>query len=44
MKNTVFGCLAALMCNNFFISTIAIVVLAGCFLLVVVDEREKLGH
>lgn len=44
MSKTVKGCLLALLCNNMFISTIAIVVLSVCFFSVVVDEREKLGH
>ena len=44
MRKTVYGCLAALMCNNLLISTIAIVVLSVCFFSVVVDEREKLRH
>lgn len=44
MRKTVYGCLAALMCNNLLISTIAIVVLMVCFSLVVIDEREKRRH
>lgn len=44
MKKIVCASVAAFAFNNYFISVIALITLGICFLVAVVDERERIGH